>query len=66
LSAPYLGQNSRVKIFASVVLFFHMCVNVIFVEKIKLPLVILSWIQGFSATGEVIKSFVCKNKNTKD
>lgn len=25
-----------------------------------------TWIQGFSATGEVIKSFVCKNKNTKD
>jgi phage terminase large subunit-like protein len=25
-----------------------------------------SWIQGFSATDEVIKSFVCKNKDTKD
>jgi hypothetical protein len=25
-----------------------------------------SWIQGFSATDEVIKSFVCKNKNIED
>jgi len=27
---------------------------------------LMTWIQGFSATDEVIKSFVCKNKDTKD